>query len=311
VDFCFPAQFSTEGQYSLEVLAQGPRGPEVAALLYVDVGHVEARSARAESEPATKEEAQGLILQRINRLRAAGGAPPMELDNALCAVAQAYGDRMAKEHFFSHLSPDGQSLTDRLLASGYPFRTAGENLGLSSGPLAAHFGIEESPGHRKNLMEPAFRRLGLGVAAEHLPARDQVLVVEVLAAPAQPSQDPLAEAYRGLELRRSTLHLRPLHRNAVLESLATEQAREALALDEPKATLPGPPLHERVFKLLQDARRASVDLYVTQTLERLPGSKNVEDAANDQVGIGAVLGDSARYGKGRYWVVVIYAGSAE
>ena len=37
---------------------------------------------------------------------------------------------------------------------------------MASGPLAAHTAIGESPGHRKNLLDPAFERVGFGLARQ-------------------------------------------------------------------------------------------------------------------------------------------------
>ena len=308
--FCAPLAFTEPGRYTLEVVGTGPRGPEVVALFFTDVGTVVAPHEAAQSpEPATPKDARALILARVNALRVANGASAVTPDPALDAVAQRYGDQMAREHFFAHVSPTGQNLASRLGEAGYAYERAGENLGLAPGPLSAHFGIEHSPGHRKNLMDPAFERLGIGISTEHVNGRDQALVVQILTVPVKRSRNPLQDAYRNLGGRRSSLKLQALTRSAALESIATEQARHALALDEPHAELPGPPVHERVFAALQDARSASVDLYVTQDLAHLPDSKSLLDGSNDRVGIGAVKGDSPRYGKDRYWVVVIYAGS--
>ena len=59
---------------------------------------------------------------------------------------------------------------------------------------------------------------------------------------------------------------------------------------------------------MADARTTSADLYIAQDLAALPASRGLHDARYSLVGIGAVRGDSPRYGRGRYWVVVILAG---
>jgi hypothetical protein len=43
------------------------------------------------------------------------------------------------------------------------FRTAGENLALAPTLQIAHTGLMNSPGHRANILEPKFGRLGIGV----------------------------------------------------------------------------------------------------------------------------------------------------
>jgi hypothetical protein len=66
-------------------------------------------------------------------------------------------------------------------------------------------------------------------------------------------------------------------------------------------------VHDRVFSALEDARSASVDFYVAESPAMLPDSKSLGDRKNTTVGVGAVRGDSRTYGKGQYWLVIIYA----
>jgi uncharacterized protein YkwD len=305
---CVPVPFQSNGRHAIEVLGDGAEGPEVAAMFSVDVGPVsapaEARAALGAPEPSTQEEARARLLARVNALRSVAGAPPVEVDARLDRVAQAYAERMATQHFFAHVSPDGDALPDRLEQAGYAYQASGENLGLASGPLAAHAAIEESPGHRKNLMDPAFERIGFGLARQSRDGGSEVLLVELLATPAKGGTDPVAGAYARLVAERAALKLPALQRSAALEDIATRQARAALARDDPRA----PDIDSQVFGALAEARTASVDLYVARDLSALPPSRRLREARYSLVGIGAVRGDSPTYGKGRYWVVVIYAG---
>jgi hypothetical protein len=50
-----------------------------------------------------------------------------------------------------------------------------------------------------------------------------------------------------------------------------------------------------------------VDVYVAESPSLLPDSKSLGERKNTLVGVGAVRGDSRTYGKGQYWMVVIYA----
>jgi uncharacterized protein YkwD len=65
--------------------------------------------------------------------------------------------------YFSHVTPEGRSPFDRMEAAGVSFRTAGENLALAPTLRIAHTGLMNSPGHRANILRPAFGRLGIGV----------------------------------------------------------------------------------------------------------------------------------------------------
>jgi uncharacterized protein YkwD len=309
--FCTRLLFPTLGRYSVEIIARGERGPEVAALFLVDVGPARQRGERERVvEPTTVEDARIEVLARINALRRAHGVRELVLDDTLNQVAQAYSDRMAREGFFAHVAPDGADLRTRLSAASAAYRTAGENLGLAAGPLAAHFGIEHSPGHRSNLLGSQFTHAGLGIAFQKVDGRDQALLTEIFSAsvtPSVPRVDPLQEAYQTLAQHRTARGLPPLERSPALERIAMDHARRALAQNEPKVQLSGSKVHDRVFNALEDARSASVDFYVAESPALLPDSKSLGDRKNTVVGVGAVRGDSPTYGKGQYWMVVIYA----
>ncbi|HZA14143.1 MAG TPA: CAP domain-containing protein [Myxococcaceae bacterium] len=306
--FCASIPFPAEGRYTVEILARGPRGPEVAALFFVEVGAAAARAPQPEApEPFDAASARAEILERVNALRAAVGAPPVRSDPHLSAVAQAYSERMAAERFFAHVAPDGATLFHRLRAAGYAHRGAGENLGRAEGPLAAHFGIEHSPGHRLNVVDRRWSRLGIGVAAVVVDGRREVLLTEIFAQPASSGPDPLADAYAAVAEKRAELKLPALRRSRVLEELAGEHARRALALDEPKVDAVDSSLHERVFTALSDVGSAAVDFFIVDGPVPPTNTRALADARHGYVGIGAVKGDSPRFGRGHYWVVVIYA----
>lgn len=307
--FCAKVLLDVQGRYTLEVLGRGPGGPVVAALFFVNVG-VPAKSAMGPLGPEPKDvpTARAELLDRMNALRRAHGVAPLGADPEVTRVAQAYSERMAKEHFFAHVSPEGESVGGRLKRAGYPYRGAGENLGSASGALAAHFGIEHSPGHRKNLLDPAWSRVGIGIATEQTDAGKNVVVTQIFVDPLGTSKNPLTDAYRAIGEQRAQGGLRKLERDGVLERLALDHARRALAADEPKAELPGGiKLHDRIFEELQDVKSASVDFFVADSPALIEGSKAAANPAFGLVGVGAVKGDSARFGKDKYWVVVIYA----
>ena len=200
-DWCGFVPFAQIGRSAVEVLARGPAGPEVAALFFVEVGVAADEGDRVFVEPSTTAKARSEILARINSLRLSQKVGGLTPDPALDEVAQRYAERMAGEHFFAHVAPDGADLRSRLTKGNYLFTAAGENLGSSSGPLAAHFGIEHSPGHRKNLLEPGFLSLGVGIAK-----RDDKLtvVVEVLTTPLNDGgENPVEMTYQALNQSRS------------------------------------------------------------------------------------------------------------
>ncbi|MGV3620126.1 MAG: CAP domain-containing protein [Archangium sp.] len=301
---CASPDFQQTGRHAVEVLASSARGPEVVALFFVDVGAVKASADEVLPEPGTDDAARAALLVRTNALRLQHGAQPLQMDASLQSVAQLWAERLAREGFFSHVAPDGSTLRDRLTESGYRFATAGENLGLSTGALAAHFGIEHSPGHRNNLLEAHHRRVGFGLATRPDGLR---VLVELLANPLEDEKDPLGSLYASIADERKRRKLPPMTVNPVLEALAQEHARTALKKDTPKAQLPGVrPLHDRAFEAVDELASISVDIFVADTAKLGGESKNLLNAANRVVGVGVAKGDSERYGNGRYWIVVLY-----
>ncbi len=307
--FCADISLRTEGRHTVEVLGRGPSGPEVTALFFADVGERPVRrDAPLGEEPSNPEAARKEILERINALRAAHGLRPVRLDPKVTAVADGYSAQMAKENFFAHVAPDGSAVGQRLRDAGYGFRTAGENLGMAGGPLAAHFGLEHSPGHRKNILESKWTAVGIGLAEAKGPEGSRrVLLTQIFVEPLQETGDPLADAYAVLDAGRRDRGLSSLRRVAELERLAADHARRALRAEEPRADLPGSNLHERVFEALSEVKGASIDFFVADSPSLVQVTKATGAKENALVGVGMARGDSKRYGAGKYWIVVIYA----
>lgn len=306
--FCAKIPLISTGRYTLEVLGRGPKGPEVAALFFVDVGDVKRELGAGIKEPSDPNVARAMVVERINALRATHGAPALQEDPQVTRVAQAYSERMAQGGFFAHVAPEGDTVGRRLTQAGYLFRGAGENLGMASGPLAAHFGIEHSPGHRRNLLERGWRKVGIGIATREVDGDRQVILTQIFVDPLEDSRDPLGDAYRVISERRSALKLPRLVRSPVLDELARAHAKKALAHQEPRAELAGEKLHDRIFAAMDEVKTASIDFYVADSPALIDAtSKAMADGRFGLVGLGAVKGDSARFGKNKYWVVVIYA----
>jgi uncharacterized protein YkwD len=70
---------------------------------------------------------------------------------------------MAERGYFSHTTPEGKTFTQRLRESGASYSTAGENIAGNHSAKGAVDAWLASTGHRQNMLNPAFRRLGVGV----------------------------------------------------------------------------------------------------------------------------------------------------
>jgi uncharacterized protein YkwD len=103
------------------------------------------------------------MLELVNEERAAAGLRPLAPDPELTEVARTHSADMFARGYFAHVSPDGLDPFDRMTRAGVTFRTAGENLALAPTVRVAHTGLMNSPGHRANILRPAFGRLGVGI----------------------------------------------------------------------------------------------------------------------------------------------------
>jgi uncharacterized protein YkwD len=103
------------------------------------------------------------MLELVNKEREKAGLKPLKADPGLTPVARAHSQDMFVRGYFAHVNPDGQDPFDRMKQAGVTFRAAGENLALAQTLEIAHNNLMNSPGHRANILNPAFGRLGIGI----------------------------------------------------------------------------------------------------------------------------------------------------
>ena len=130
------------------------------------------------------------VFSLTNQERQQQGLPALQWDAALASVARAHSQDMAETNFFSHTNLRGQDPTARAVAAGYPVRRAlgggwystgiGENIDkMPTGNVVGQGYVNNdaqsiaqamvqswmnSPGHRENILNTQYARLGVGVA---------------------------------------------------------------------------------------------------------------------------------------------------
>jgi uncharacterized protein YkwD/uncharacterized membrane protein required for colicin V production len=139
-------------QESIAILTVRPESTERVAL-----------SFRVAS-PRIDADAEAAMLVLLNRARAENGLEPVVMDPTIREVARGYSVTMFQQGYFAHLGEDGSTPFDRMRAGGVNFRAAGENLALAPTVQVAHDGLMNSPGHRANILNGRYRRIGIGVA---------------------------------------------------------------------------------------------------------------------------------------------------
>jgi uncharacterized protein YkwD len=113
------------------------------------------------------EQLEQQCLEQINHQREARGIATLKLSQELLPLARYYSWRMAEEKFFAHTDPEGRTVKERVSEYGIKWQVLGENLAYSNGyinPVAASMhGWMDSPGHRKNILDPSFNQTAIGV----------------------------------------------------------------------------------------------------------------------------------------------------
>jgi uncharacterized protein YkwD len=113
------------------------------------------------TQPLPNLEAQ--MLEMVNQERTSRGLKPLKADPELTEVARQHSADMFARGYFSHYTPEGIDPFQRMQAADVRFRTAGENLALAPTLQIAHTGLMNSPGHRANILNPNFGRVGIGI----------------------------------------------------------------------------------------------------------------------------------------------------
>ena len=109
------------------------------------------------------------VLCLVNGERAAAGLPALQANSQLDQAAAGMARRMVDEKFFSHETPDGKSVVDRVEPTGYIPSSGdwvvGENLAWGSGglstPQAIVNGWMNSPGHKANILATDYKDIGV------------------------------------------------------------------------------------------------------------------------------------------------------
>ncbi|MBR1444892.1 MAG: hypothetical protein IJ583_15325 [Firmicutes bacterium] len=106
------------------------------------------------------------VLDLVNNERAKNGLSPLTLDNALSAVAQAKSEDMKNKNYFSHTSPTYGSPFDMMKQFGISYTYAGENIAKGQKtPEQVVTAWMNSEGHRANILNKNFTKMGLGYTA--------------------------------------------------------------------------------------------------------------------------------------------------
>ncbi|WP_071120111.1 CAP domain-containing protein [Romboutsia timonensis] len=110
---------------------------------------------------------QQQVLDLVNVERTKRGISALTLDSNLSSVATKKSQDMVNKNYFDHTSPTYGSPFDMMKQFGISYRTAGENIAKGQKtPQEVVTAWMNSEGHRKNILNPNFTNLGVGIAKD-------------------------------------------------------------------------------------------------------------------------------------------------
>ncbi|MBA1333659.1 MAG: hypothetical protein HPY66_0052 [Firmicutes bacterium] len=105
------------------------------------------------------------MIQYINEERVKAGVKPLQVDTELSKGARMKSQDMVDNGYFAHNSPTYGSPFDMMNSLGIKYRAAGENIARNSSVLKAHVSLMNSEGHRKNILNPNYTHVGVGIVS--------------------------------------------------------------------------------------------------------------------------------------------------
>ena len=123
------------------------------------------RSGQRAIELLPRNETERELFDLLNHERAAQNLPELHWDEALFKAARQHALLMLNLNSFEHQLPGEPALDERLAAAGARFSFIAENIAFGKDASTIHNGWMNSPGHRKNILNP--RVTAVGIAAVH------------------------------------------------------------------------------------------------------------------------------------------------
>lgn len=103
------------------------------------------------------------VFRLLNEHRQANGVAPLAYDNQLEAAIQGHCLHMAEHSFFDHSAPESSVNSPWTRAELCGTSAGGENIANGqSSPAAVMTSWKGSPGHNGNMLDPDFKRVGIG-----------------------------------------------------------------------------------------------------------------------------------------------------
>jgi hypothetical protein len=106
-------------------------------------------------------EDEQILFDSANRERSAQSLPTLHWDETLARAARAHANRMAFYNLVEHQLTGEPDLQARLTEAGARFGAFAENIAVAANAGIIHSGWMDSPGHRKNILNPDLNAIGI------------------------------------------------------------------------------------------------------------------------------------------------------
>jgi len=193
-----------------------------------DAGH-------ASSSQLTSAESE--LYSLVNGERKSRNLPLFAIDDQLTTAARKHTWELARMGKLSHQFPDEPDLKTRLAQAGDKFDAVAENVAESGSVQDAHVELMHSPGHRANLLNPAYNAIGIGIVEKG----EQIYVTEDFShrVPEQTRENVESQIFRQVnQIRRQ--HGLPALRRAESSTLRKVACQSGVTASAAQSYLPGP-----------------------------------------------------------------------
>lgn len=174
--------------------------------------------------------AETRLIELINLDRARVSLPPVAASDKAAAIARTHADEMMRAGRIYHDSPAGWSLKDRLRDFPALFEKSGENVARGFDVDMIHAGLMNSTGHRKNILDPEYTHVGIGVERD---ASGTLFVAQVFLQimTVRTPDEIAAEMLDRVQHARRAAQRDAMRHDAVLSEEATRMARSMFERD--------------------------------------------------------------------------------
>ncbi|MCH7760971.1 CAP domain-containing protein [candidate division TA06 bacterium] len=224
------------------------------------------------------------ILSLINKERERLEVPPLTMDSLTQEVARSHSSDMIRRKFVGHETPEGKTLQDRLFERDVYASEYAENVAKHITVKGAHQGLMKSISHRKNILNPHFTHVGIGI----IRGKDKYLYF---------TQNFIKKIER-MDLKRAKeeiLKRLNLAEEPLLTAIAEEHTWAIYESEDVRIPVPELQVKARIFT------------WRGPSLEALLEKEEIMEVKGSKIGVGILQESSRKHGTGLLWITLIIA----